>query len=169
MSRPPIRLRCAALVIALLAGAGCGSGHSSGQSPIDPSFRVRATKVCGRALAAKRAQGPFPFPSFNPTKPDPSRLPAVGRFEARTVVIYRRWLSEMQALGEPPKGATDWNGVVAALHDNLGTIAEQQRAGIDSDAKTFTKDYFRGNAIQKNLEDRSTAAGLKACEEAAAG
>ena len=135
---------------------------------MDPAFRSSAAKVCSEALAAKRAQGAFPFPSFNPTKPDLSRLPAIGRFEARTVTIYRRWLGGMQALGEPSRGRSEWRALVTALHDNLVTIAQQQRAGIDSDGKTFTKDYFQGNAIQKTLEDHSAAAGLKTCAQAAA-
>jgi hypothetical protein len=39
------------------------------------------------ALPQKNAQGPFPYPDFNPTKPDLSKLPAIGQPEAKTVAI----------------------------------------------------------------------------------
>jgi hypothetical protein len=41
------------------------------------------------ALAQKKkAQGAFPYPDFNPTQPDLSKLPRIALSEARTVKIY---------------------------------------------------------------------------------
>jgi hypothetical protein len=49
--------------------AACGSDPAPGADPaVGAAFRSRAVAVCGDALAQKKAQGPFPYPDFNPTR-----------------------------------------------------------------------------------------------------
>jgi len=124
--------------------------------------------VCRAALAQKRAQGSFPYPAFNPTRPDLSKLPRIARFEAKTVKIYERWLREMLALGQPPTGQAGWTDIVRALTSNGRIIADQQLAGQRVDGRTFTKDYYDGNKAQQRLERAGKAAGLPVCTAAAA-
>jgi hypothetical protein len=124
--------------------------------------------VCRAVLAQKKAQGPFPFPRFNPTRPDRSKLPAIGRLEAKTVKIFKTWLRSMLALGQPPSGRVPWKHLVSALRTNLGIIADQQAAAQSFDAQTFTKDYYTGNTAQHDVELRSQGLGLTACAAASA-
>ena len=159
-----------AVSLLVLGATACGGGSSHNPRPdvLGKDFSRRAQAVCKTALAQKRAQGPFPYPSFNPTKPDLSKLPAIGRLEARTVQIYRMWLHQMQTLGQPPKGRAAWAEVLAALRSNLHFIADQQTAAQQVDGPTFTKDYYDGNKAQMDVERASDAAGVPTCGDAAA-
>jgi len=123
--------------------------------------------VCHAALAEKRAQGPFPYPSFNPTRPDISKLPAIARLETKTTKIYGTWLRQMVALGLPPTGQRAWSDVVSALRENGRIISDQRLAARRRDVRTFTRDYYTGNRAQQGLEHASRAAGLPACSSAA--
>src|SRR5437588_3842786 len=90
-----------AMVLLVLGAAGCGGGSTDQSRPdiLGKAFHVRATAVCQSALAQKRAQGPFPYPDFNPTRPDLSKLPSIARLEAKTVLIYKAWIRQMVDLG----------------------------------------------------------------------
>jgi hypothetical protein len=145
---------------------GCGNGS---QTPVlSKEFQSRVVSVCDVALARKKAQGPFPFRDFNPTRPDTAKLPAIGRFEAKTVEIYRTWLHDMQALGQPPTGQAPWARVMAALKGHVRVIVEQQAAAQRGDGRTFTKDYYDGNKVQNEMHDAANDAGVPPCSEAAA-
>ena len=120
------------------------------------------------ALAQKKAQGPFPFPDFNPTKPDLSKLPAIATSEAKTVTIYQTWQRAMLALGQPPTGKGAWAGVLEALESHVRIIEEQQAAAQNGDGQTFTKDYYEGNKAQDEMEKAADAAGVPVCADAAA-
>jgi hypothetical protein len=159
-----------ALALLVVGGAGCGggSGKSSGSAVLGQAFQSRTEAVCRTALAQKRAQGPFPFPNFNPTRPDRSKLPAISRLEAKSVTIYNGWLRGMRALGQPPTGQAKWGAVLQALRRNAAIIADQQAAGRRVDTSTFTKDYYEGNPAQTQLVTASKAAALPACAAAAA-
>src|SRR3954464_3847613 len=64
-----LQISASAVALLALASAGCGSGSgsSSAQPLVGRAFQSRAAAVCRAALAQKRAQGPFPYPNFNPT------------------------------------------------------------------------------------------------------
>jgi hypothetical protein len=162
-----------AFVFLLLGTGACGSSHQSGSpSPRNASlgkaFQSKATAVCKLALSQKKAQGQFPYPDFNPTQPDLSKLPSIARLEAKTVMIYQAWLHKMVALGQPNKGRTAWTNVLRDLRGNLRTIADQRAAGERKDGKVFTNDYYVGNRFQHDLEQASDAVGLPVCAAAAA-
>jgi hypothetical protein len=124
--------------------------------------------VCESALAQKKALGPFPYPDFNPTQPDLSKLPDIAQSEAKTVEIFQTWMREMQALGEPPTGKAEWADVLDALGSHVRVIAEQQAAAARSDGQTFTKDYYEGNKAQEAMVLATDAAGVPICATAAA-
>jgi hypothetical protein len=81
---PTVLLRALALVVAM-GTVGC----SSGSPVLGSAFQSRAVALCESALAQKKALGPFPYPDFNPTAPDLSKLPAIAESEAKTVEIYQ--------------------------------------------------------------------------------
>jgi hypothetical protein len=153
------------LAIVLAVGTvACGSG-----SPVlGSAFQSRAVAVCESALAQKKALGPFPYPDFNPTQPDLSKLPDIAQSEAKTVEIFQTWMHEMQALGEPPTGKAEWADVLNALGSHVRVIVEQQAAAAPSDGQTFTKDYYEGNKAQEAMVLATDAAGVPICATAAA-
>lgn len=155
------------VLVALLVFLG-SAACSSGPPVLGEAFQSRAVSVCKGALAQKNAQGPFPFPDFNPTKPDLSKLPAIATSEAKTVTIYQTWLSKMQGLGRPPTGQAAWADVMKALESHVRIIEEQQAAAQDGDSQTFSKDYNEGNKAQDEMEKAADAAGVPVCADAAA-
>jgi hypothetical protein len=159
-----------AMMLLALGSAGCGGGTGHGSRPpvLGKAFQGRALTVCRAALARKKAQGPFPYPDFNPTRPDRSKLPGVARFEAKTVKIYERWRGEMLALGQPPTGRAAWANVLRALDSHVRIIVEQQAAARRGDSKTFADDYYAGNKAQDEMQRGAEAAGVPVCAAAAA-
>jgi hypothetical protein len=159
-----------AILMLVLTEPGCGgtSADEARPSVLDKSFESKATAVCKTVLSQKRKQGPFPYPDFNPTRPDLSKLPSIARMEGTTVKIYQRWLGEFRALGQPRNGRPAWAEVMTSLTGNLQAIADQQAAGERVDGQRFTRDYYVGNRFQKELEQASDAASLPVCASAAA-
>jgi hypothetical protein len=167
LSRSTAGMTGAAVVLLVLAGAGCGGG-SADRHALGKAFENRAVSVCNAALAQKKAQGAFPYPNFNPTRPDRSKLPGIARFEATGVKIYEEWLRKMQALGRPPMGRTAWADVLKAQKGHVRVIVEQQAAAERGDGRTFTKDYYEGNKVQDEMVRAADAAGVPVCAAAAA-
>jgi hypothetical protein len=166
------RGRSAGLLLATLVvfgGAGCGDASDvSRPDVLGQTFATKVVEICQHALNAKRSQGAFPYPDFNPTKPDVSKLPDIGAFESKTVAIYRTWLDEMQALGQPPKAREAWASLMDVLQAHVRIIVEQQAAAERSDGKTFTKGYYEGNNVQERMVAAAGAAGVPVCADAAA-
>ncbi|MEP7033451.1 MAG: hypothetical protein ABI879_05670 [Actinomycetota bacterium] len=152
-----------AIVVLVLSSVAC----SSGSPVLGSAFQSRVVAVCESALAQKKALGPFPFPDFNPTAPDLSKLPDIARSEAKTVEIFQTWMARMQALGQPPTGQAEWADVLRALGSHVRIIVEQQAAAARSDGQTFTKDYYEGNKAQEDMVRASDAAGVPICATAA--
>ena len=153
-------------VVALLAvgSTACGSSSSYGSHPAVPAaFRSRALAVCKTAAAQKKAEGPFPYPAFNPTRPDWSRFPGVADALIKTPEIFRSWQRQMQALGQPSTGRAAWDDLLAAIHSHVLIAAEQQAAAARRDSNTFIKDYREGNNTQKKLLRAANAAGVPGC------
>jgi hypothetical protein len=115
------------------------------------------------ALARNKAQGPFPYPDFNPTQPDASKLPDIARYLAETVAAYGRWLDQMRALGQPPSGQDAWNDLLAAIERHVQLDIEQQAAAEHGDTETFTRDYQEGGDTQAVFR-AAEAAGIPECE-----
>ena len=155
-----------ALIVALVAvgGAACGGGSSYGSDAAVPAaFQSKALAVCKAATAQKNAEGPFPYPDFNPTRPDWSEYPGVARALVKTPVIFRTWQRNMQALGEPSTGRAAWDDLLAAIRSHVRIATEQQAAAAHRDSDTFTKDYYEGGKTQDKVLRAATAAGVPGC------
>jgi hypothetical protein len=152
-----------------LGMTSCGGGTDGGSQPpvVGAAFASRAVALCKEAVAQQQALAPFPYPDFNRTTPDLSLLPSIAQSEPKTVEIFKTWLPEMVALGQPPQGQTAWADVLAALQSHVRIIIEQQAAAARSDGPTFTKDYFEGNAAQDEMVRAANAAGVSVCATAA--
>ncbi len=149
------------LLLAFAVG-GCGVTAPS-VSVLGADFHSKAVAVCEHALALKKAQGAFPFPDFNPTKPDIARFPAVADFLKLTDATFTTWDNEMVALGQPPTGSAVWADVVAAVHEHRVNNADQIVAATNGDAARFSKDYEIGVETAAAMLKAATAAGVPAC------
>lgn len=159
-----------ALVIATVAAttnAAQALGADAKAPTLGNAFMAKVTRLCTRALDEKKAEPPFPFLSFNPTKPDVTKLQAIGRYEARGVEIFRSWYKQMLALGSPPTGRTQWRRLLAALHQHVLIIADQQTAASNRDGPRFTRDFYTGNSAQFEMTRAAHAAGVPICATAA--
>lgn len=152
-------------LLALMLLAACGGGSADEPPAVGEAFANKAVAVCQTALARNQAQGPFPYPDFNPTQPDASKLPDIARYLTGSVEAYGTWLDEMQALGQPPSGQDAWNDLVAAIERHVQLDIEQQAAAESGDTETFTKDYYEGADTQSELFRAAEAAGVTECED----
>ena len=163
--RRRIATRVLVLFLLMLIMAACG-----GKSAVDPqapavgaAFASKAVAVCQAVLARKKAQGPFPYPGFNPTQPDASKFPVVAQFLRKTVDTFQSWLHQMQALGQPPAGQAAWADLLKSIADHVRLDVEQQAAAQSGDSQTFTKDYYGGQQTQADLFRAADAAGVPEC------
>ncbi len=151
-------------LFASLAAVSCGGGGGSASVPVlGADFAAKATAVCKAALAQKQAQGSFADPDFNPTKPDPAKLPAVAAFIAEGTAIYSSWLHDMQALGSPPSGQDAWAAVLTAIDEQLRQHEHQRTAALAGDTKAFADDFEQGARARADLQRAATVAGLPVC------
>ncbi|HYN70651.1 MAG TPA: hypothetical protein VEX41_10650 [Candidatus Eisenbacteria bacterium] len=156
-SAPSIRGPIAIAIVSVIAA--CGSSTPA----IGEAFATSARAVCQHALDLKRAEGPFPIPSFNPTRPDPAKLADVAVFLRKTDATFSTWLSEMQALGTPPAGESSWNDLVTAVGRHRDLNRDQISAAERGDTVTFAADYQAGIETQAQLLAAATAAGVPDC------
>jgi hypothetical protein len=152
----------------VLGATACGGSTPQSAGPVlGDRFSGKVEAECKQALAAKKAEPPFPFADFNPTKPDLSKLPAIARYEERGVQIFRSWESRMLALGSPPSGQAVWAALIRPLRAHARLIADQQAAASRGDGATFTHDYYAGNKAQEEMVRAASAAGVPICATAA--
>ena len=153
-----------AVIMVMGLATACSGDTSSEQQPdVGDAFATKAVAVCNAALAQKKAQGPFPYPDFNPTAPDPSKLPLIAPFLAETAVTFQTWLSEMKALGQPPSGQEAWGDLVSAVASHARIATEQAAAAKSGDIETFKSDYHEGTDTQDVLLSAANAAGVPEC------
>lgn len=157
--RPTHPLVLCMLLATILTACGGGS-----ESPaVGEHFAAQARMVCRDALAMKKAQGPFPYPDFNPTKPDRSKLLGVARFLEKTINTFQTWLRDMEALGQPPTGRKAWTDLLRAIQTHVRLDIEQQAAAWRGDTETFINDYVEGVQSQEALLSAAESAGVPQC------
>lgn len=157
-------IRAAVLAASLLMTA-CGGGPGTSPEGVPADFASKALGVCQHAKDLKAAQGPFPVPEFNPTKPDLSKFPEVAAALEKTAATWETWLAEMEALGEPPTGQAAWDDLVAGVKSHRDLNADQIAAAGRGDAATFASDYEGGVKTQAAVLKAATSAGVAACAE----
>jgi hypothetical protein len=156
-----------ALVVFALGAAACGGdpSPSSSEPAVGEAFAKQAVAVCKDAVAAKDAQRPFPFPDFNPSRPDVSKLPIIATYLAETVRTFQGWLDGLKALGAPPSGREAWDDLVSAAEEHVRIATEQQQAAEQSDAATFIHDFEVGSTIVDRVKEAADAAGVPSCAQ----
>ena len=148
-----------------LATAGCGGSAAATPNPtiLGADFATNALAACDAAVVMKQAEGPFPFPDFNPTKPDVAKLGQVADYLEKTATTYEAWSAAMTALGQPAGGGSSWSALVAAV-DRHGELARDQiDAARKGDTTRFSKDYTLGMETRADLIKAATDAGIPGC------
>ena len=148
-------------IMALLTFVACSNG-SDGPA-VGAAFARRAVAACNDTKALKDAEGPFPYPDFNPTDPDPAKFPGVADALMQTDVTFTTWLEDMRALGEPPSGNEAWAALLDAIEAHVRINRDQIDAARDGDTERFAADYDEGVATQEALLDAATDAGVPEC------
>ena len=149
----------------VLTGCGSGSGSGSGAPAVGTAFANKAEAACRHAVALKDAQGPFPFPDFNPSQPDVSKLPTIAPYLEETVHTFETWLQDLKALGDPPSGQEVWADVMKDVQSHVRIATEQQKAAEESDVQTFVRDFEEGSAVQDDMLQAANDAGVPGCAE----
>jgi hypothetical protein len=158
-----VRVRWTPLITVIVATTACASSSNSHSDALEAPFAKRAVAVCNSALAEKRAQGAFPYPDFNPTKPDPARLAVVADFLGQTATTFTDWDDSLRALGQPKHGAEPWHRLLAAIHTHVELTRHQIKAARSGDVDRFAGDYQRGVDTQADLLEAANQAGIPRC------
>jgi hypothetical protein len=128
---------------------------------INPQFIAKTDKLCV-ALNARfhRTLGTFPYPNFNPTKPDLKTLPLVGKHFAKALPIRRTIPGQLRSLGEPTTGRQAWDAIRSlGLQENTVAI-KQVSAALASNSKAFVATVKQINQLSEAISTRATAAGF---------
>jgi hypothetical protein len=84
------RRSAAVIVLAVLCGGAATTAPAARTAHISPAFITKATKVCAAIDAdLNHALGPFPYPRFDPAKPDRKTLVLVGKHFAKALPVRR--------------------------------------------------------------------------------
>jgi hypothetical protein len=155
------RLGAAAGLIAV-ALTGCGSAAKtsapSSGAGIDQAFIARVTTVCTNDNAITAPKGKFPYPQFNPSRPQADLLPKVGAyFKSRDVNDIPEQLA---ALGQPAQGATQWNELLALVEQNGANIVKQTNAALASDSTAFIATLAPAQNLDNQMLSEARQAGF---------
>ena len=148
-----------------LATAGCGGSAAATPNPtiLGADFATSALAACDAAVVMKQAEGPFPFPDFNPTKPDVAKLGQVADYLEKTATTYEAWSAALTALGQPAGGSSSWSALVAAVGRHGELARDQIDAARKGDTSRFSKDYTLGMQTRTDLIKAATDAGIPGC------
>jgi hypothetical protein len=149
--------------VGLFALAGCGGAKHPPPPMVDAAFKAKVAPLCTAASTALKAQGAFPYPSFDPSHPDVSDFPGIAAYEAKTVATETSWQSQLQALGKPSKGGVRWKRFLTIVGHAVKETAAQQAAAQTGAAAAFTQTYKTLSSQQKVDATAAKRIGLPSC------
>jgi hypothetical protein len=153
------------LLVVMVVVLFCASVSAFAARPqaktISPAFIRKADKWCATVNARVTSiVGKFPYPTFNPTKPDLKTLPLVGKHFAKALSIRRRIPAELRSVGEPTSGKRVWDAIRSlALEENAVAI-KQVAAALASNSKVFVSTVHQTDHFHSAIGARATAAGF---------
>jgi hypothetical protein len=160
------------LIAALLAAtvlAACGSSKKGatstttstattlGATKIDPSFIARVDAICASAAASSK---PFPYPNFNPGRPDVKTLPKVGAFFARQQAVADALPKQLRQLGSPTTGQAIWSRMLALATQDRVIADRQIKAAKASDVAGFVATLQPVTTVSQQLQALARQAGF---------
>lgn len=147
----------------LLGLSGCGGSKHPTPSTVDAAFKAKVAPLCASANAALKAQGAFPYPSFDPTAPVVADLPGIAAYEAKTVLNEKAWQTQLHALGKPSTGGVRWKKFLTTVDHAVKETVAQQQAAQTGNATTFTKTYKTLSSQQAEDSRAAKRIGLPSC------
>ena len=129
-------------------------------------FIARADDLCRRAGNALAALPPFPFVTFDPLAPDPSKLPEVGAFftgPGDPRPILRALDTKLHELGQPPRESGAWHLVTHARDQELAVIDQQDRAALAGNVPAFVRSVRHSAANFRQIAISATVFGATRC------
>ncbi|MGO9872773.1 MAG: hypothetical protein ACLPVY_03155 [Acidimicrobiia bacterium] len=162
-----------------LMAAGCSSSSKGTVTPLAPtrtlpppaasgfvnaSFQAKVSATCKTIGDALRADGSFPYPTFDPVHPLITDFPGIARYEAKTVAALRKWRTALDALGNPSVNTGTWDTFVAAVDQTVTSDIAQQHAAAQGDTATFITTYHDLVAHSEIATRAAAAIGLPSCD-----
>jgi hypothetical protein len=156
--------RGARLVAGLMAIAiaGCGSAKTSagsGRVPIDPAFIAKVTAVCTKDNAISSPKGKFPYPQFNPYRPQADLLPKVATY-FKTDSTNALVPGQLATLGEPAQDAAQWDQLRTLVDENVANSDKQIAAAEASDRTTFIATLGPAQGLNNQMLAEARQAGF---------
>jgi len=153
-----------ALAFALILTFDVGPVVAGPGSKLDPPFIAKANTVCKSVSASFRQVlgKTFPYPNFNPEKPDPVTLRLVGAHFHKALSIYKAVPGELKALGEPTTGRQLWLELRGLADEDETLAIEQQADALAGNAKAFVANVNAVNKLQSKIDSTGAAAGFAA-------
>jgi hypothetical protein len=148
-------------LLCAFAGASAAADQPQG-SMISPAFVKKTNKLCA-TIDAKftRVLGDtFPYPNFNPTKPDHKTLLLVGKYFAKALPLRRAIPGEFRGLGEPAVGTAVWDAIRSLVIEDNAVAIKQVAAAQAGDAKTFVSTYHRLRALDRRITIKASTSGF---------
>ncbi|MGH9919914.1 MAG: hypothetical protein ACRD6W_13755 [Nitrososphaerales archaeon] len=150
---------------ALVAVASTATPAFASSTPkVSPSFVKKVDASCtGFASSFNRAgESTFPYPTFNPTKPQRSLLKKVGHYFDKGARLWEAVPGKLRGLGVPTRGAATWTKL-RALADRLAEDAvTQARTATAGNARKFVAAVKEYTAVLEKLNAAARAAGFGA-------
>jgi hypothetical protein len=147
-------------------GASVLRAGKVGRPAANDRFIARANGLCRQATGELATLPPFPFEDFDPLRPDPSLLPAVGAFftgpgDPRPILIaLNRGLT---GLGAPAANRGVWRALLGAREHELRVIDDQDRAALATDVPTFVRSVRESANTFRQIAISATVFGVSSC------
>lgn len=132
----------------------------------DTTFLAHANHICAQASRQLTALPPFPYPNFDPLRPDPALLPQVGAFFAGPGdprPIFRTLYTQLRALGAPPANRSAWGRTLRARAAALTVINEQDAAALAANTPAFVNTVHASDRAYRQVAITATVFGAIRC------
>jgi hypothetical protein len=150
----------AVLAVCLFVGVFPGVALAK-TTTISPAFIAKVNAYCtSEESQFNKVLGKFPFPNFDPTKPDVKTMKLVGKHFAKDLPLRRAIPNDLNKLGQPPVGKTQWAAIKAlALQSNQVALTQIQ-AALAGNTKAFVNTVNQSDTVQTKLTATATKAGF---------
>ena len=128
------------------------------------TFRTRVAATCKAAGNALHAEGPFPFPTFDPQHPTVADLPTIARYEAKTVAALRAWQTASHTLGQPITGSLAWTSYSVGSQPKCDEHDRTTARCPKRDTAAFTQTYRDLSSRGPAGAQAASAIGLPTCD-----
>jgi hypothetical protein len=156
MTRPHPTTHLLVLALAAAGLAGCGSGATPNRAATAPAHAAFLSSVDRTCAHAVRAEHRFPLAHFDPERPDPDQLPAVGDFFARYSQLPRI-MTALHALTPPAADAARWRALLAVADRYSENAQRQITVARAKDVPGFVATVH----LARRLSDELDADGLR--------